>query len=68
MRKNAIIPGRTTLPLLRGFLKSYCSGEVDWIEELEQPVFPYSQDKDGNLRLTLELNSWLKNVTASNLY
>ncbi len=49
-------------------LKSYCNGEVDRIEELEQPVLPYSLDKDGAPKTAFSLNSWMNNATASKLY
>jgi len=49
-------------------LKSYCNGEVDRIEELEQPVLPYFAEKDGSPKSSFALNSWMNNATASKLY
>ena len=46
-------------------LKSYCNGEVDRIEELEQPVLHYSFDRNGNPQKTFGFNNWVRNSTAS---
>ena len=49
-------------------LKSYCSGEVSRIEELEQPVLPYAADEEGNPKKLLCLNNWMLNSTAAKYY
>ena len=48
-------------------LRAYCGGEVDRIEELEQPILPYSADKDGNPNPTLILNYWSEIASASRI-
>ena len=40
-------------------LKSYCSGEVDRIEELEQPVLPFvDNNPDGSVKLDVYAGRW----------
>lgn len=46
-------------------LESYCAGEADRIEELEQPVLPYSAADDGSANPTFIMNCWTEIITAN---
>lgn len=49
-------------------LKSYCNGEVDRIEELEQPILPYAVEEDGTPRKELCCNNWEYSFSVSKFY
>ena len=46
-------------------LESYCAGAVERIEELEQPVLPYSTAADGSANPTFIMNYWTEIITAN---
>lgn len=46
-------------------LKAYAKGEIDRIEELEQPVLPYFVNAEGKPSRHVYLGDWKTNITAS---